>query len=76
MSIDYDSPRPDMVAYISVNGFDEPPEEANIAHRFDLMGMVFFFASMLSVVLLEAEFDRTIPLILGGVVLLVWELDW
>jgi hypothetical protein len=72
MSIDCDSPRPDMAAYISANGFDELPEEASIADKLDLrgfMGMTFFLANMLSVVLLEAGFDVLSPRLLGGAVL-------
>ena len=72
MSIDCDSPRPDMAAYISANGFDELPEEASIADKLDLrgfMGMTFFLANMLSVVLLKAEFDVLYPRPLGGAVL-------
>lgn len=72
MSIDCDSPRPDMAAYISANGFDELPEEASIADKLDLrgfMGMTFFLANMLSVVLLVAEFDVLSPRLLGRAVL-------
>ena len=72
MSIDCDSPRPDMAAYISANGFDELPEEASIADKLDLrslMGTTFFFANMLSVILLEAEFDVLSTRLLGGAVL-------
>jgi hypothetical protein len=67
MSIDRDSPRPDMAAYISANGFDELPEEASIADKLDLrglMGVIFFFANMLSVIL-EAEADVLSPRLLG-----------
>lgn len=72
MSIDCDSPRPDMAAYISANGFDELPEDASIADKLDLrgfMGATFFLANKLSVVLLEAEFDVLSPRTLGGAVL-------
>ena len=72
MSIDCDSPRPDMAAYISANGFDELPEEASIADRLDLrgfMGTTFFLAKMLSVVLLEVGVRRAFPRLLGGAVL-------
>ena len=61
-----------MAAYISANGFDELPEEASIADRLDLrgfMGVTLFLANMLSVVLLEAEFDVLSPRLLGGAVL-------
>lgn len=57
-----DSPRPDIAAYISANGFDELEEEASIAVRLDLKGFttIFFFANILSVVS-EAEFDVLSP---------------
>ena len=61
-----------MAAYISANGFDELPEEASIADKLDLRGIVgttFFFANMLSVVILLAEFDVLSPRLLGGAVL-------
>jgi hypothetical protein len=59
-----------MAAYISANGFDELPEEASIADKLDLrgfMGVIFFFANMLSIVL-EAGFDVLSPRLLGGAV--------
>jgi hypothetical protein len=61
-----------MAAYISANGFDELPEEASIADKLDLRGFrgtTFFLANMLSVVLLEAEFEVLSPRLLGGAVL-------
>lgn len=61
-----------MAAYISANGFDELSEEASIADRLDLRGLMettFFLANILSAVLLEAEFDVLSPRPLGGAVL-------
>jgi hypothetical protein len=59
-----------MAAYISANGFNELPEEASIADKLDLRGLMrttFFLANMLSGVLLEA--DVLSPRLLGGAVL-------
>jgi hypothetical protein len=66
-----------MVAYISANGLDELPEEASMADKLDLrdlMGIIFFFVTILSVVI-EAEFDMLSPRLLDGAALSSDHLD-